>query len=68
MRHPNLVALTLLLALSVARADEPSDEALQFARRLTTAGAATFDTKDAKAMAAYYTDAAQLYIVSTDKD
>jgi hypothetical protein len=68
MRHPIFVALALLLALSAARADEPSDEALQFAQRLTTAGAAAFDTKDAKAMAAYYTDAAQLFIVSTDKD
>ncbi len=68
MRHPISAALALLLALSAARADAPRDEPMKLAQRLTTVGAATFDTQDAKAMAAYYTEDAQVFLVSREKD
>jgi len=60
-----LAIAALALLASPARAE---DEATKLAVKLTTAGAATFDTKDAKAMAAYYTDDAQVLVVSKEKD
>lgn len=65
----SILALLILsgLALSSARAQE-NDEARKLAEKLTTAGAATFDTKDARAMAAYYVEDALLITVSKDKE
>jgi ketosteroid isomerase-like protein len=42
--------------------DQPADEALKLATKLTEEGAATFSKADAKAMAAYYTDDAIVFM------
>ncbi len=47
--------------------DKPADEATKLAVKLTEEGAATFDTYNAKAMADYYTEDAELALV-TRKD
>jgi hypothetical protein len=44
--------------------DQAADEAMKLARKLTEEGAATFNTANAKAMAAYYTDTAKVYLQS----
>jgi hypothetical protein len=62
-----IVPVALLLAFSPARADEEG-EAMKLAQKLTTEGAATYDTKDAKAMAAYHTEDSTVTIYSKDKD
>lgn len=68
MNRLMLAALVVLLPVSrFARADDAA-EATKLAVKLTAAGAATFDTKDARAMAASYLEDAQLEIVSKDKD
>jgi ketosteroid isomerase-like protein len=48
--------------LSPARAQEPGDEAMKLARKLTEEGAATFSKADAKAMIAYYTADAIVFV------
>ena len=50
------------LMLSPARAQEPGDEAMKLARKLTEEGAATFGKADAKAMVAYYTENAIVFV------
>jgi len=56
-----LAALTVaLFATPSTRAD---DDAKAIAEKVTTKGAATFDTLDAKAMAAQYLDDAQLTVI-----
>jgi ketosteroid isomerase-like protein len=40
------------------------DEAMQLAKKLTEEGATTFNTANAKAMAAYYTDDAKVFLQS----
>lgn len=67
MNRTVLLGLVLVAGACVARAEE-SDEAMKLAVKLTTEGAATFDTKDAKAMTAYYTDDAQVTLYSKDKN
>lgn len=67
MHRTALVGLVLLAAAPVAQAEE-SDDAMKLAVKLLTEGAATFDTKDAKAMAAYYTDDAHVTLYSKDKN
>lgn len=62
-----IAALIALAPLASAGADEP-DEATKLAVKLTTEGAATFNTKDARAMAASYLEDAQLAIVTKEKD
>jgi hypothetical protein len=59
----------VLWALPITRVMAQTDEqAKAIAVKVTTAGATTFDTKDAKAMAATYTDDAQLHWVTRNKD
>jgi len=45
-----------------------NDEATKLARKLTEEGAATFNTANAKAMAAYYTDDAKVFLQSKNQD
>ncbi len=46
--------------------DLPADEAMALAVKLTEAGAATFDTYNAKAMADYYLDDAEVSLATRD--
>lgn len=68
--HRNIIvaALTiiggLLLAAPSFGEDPPADEAMKLARKLTDEGAATFSKADAKAMAAYYTEGAIIFLQS----
>lgn len=62
-----LVALTVAsLTPSLVRGDDRDDEAKKIAIKVTTEGAATFDTLNASAMAAYYDDDARLSFVARD--
>jgi len=62
-----VVALTVAsLTPSLVRGDDRDDEAKKIAVKVTTAGAATFDTLDAPKMAASYVDDARLSFVSRD--
>jgi ketosteroid isomerase-like protein len=61
----SLFALTLIVP--ALRAEE-GGEATKLAEKLTTEGAATYSTKNAKAMAAYYTEDATVTLYSKDKD
>lgn len=63
MKRVAIVAAVALVAGLPARAQE----AMQLAERLTAEGAATFDTKDAKAMAAFYTEDAKVTLISRDQ-
>jgi ketosteroid isomerase-like protein len=56
------------LVLSPARAQEPGDEAMKLARKLTEEGATTFSKADAKAMAAYYTENAIVFMQSKNDE
>jgi hypothetical protein len=47
-----------------ARDDKPGDEAMTLAKKLTEEGAATFDTYNAKAMADYYLEDAEVTLVT----
>src|SRR4051794_35509698 len=57
---------SVLASAPAARADEKDDEAKAIARKVTTAGAALFDARDAKGLALTYTDDARLEIYSKD--
>jgi hypothetical protein len=46
---------------------KPGDEAMALATKLTEEGAATFDKLDAKAMAAYYLEDAEIALVTKDE-
>src|SRR5579885_3013735 len=64
-RQASVVISTMVfgaLVLSPARAQEPADEAMKLARKLTEEGAATFSKADAKAMVAYYTENAIIFV------
>jgi hypothetical protein len=65
-----LVALLLgaLLVVPILGQDQGSDEATKLAKKLTEEGAATFNTCNAKAMAAYYTEDAKIYLQSKDQN
>jgi hypothetical protein len=54
------------LTSGLVRGDDRDDEAKKIAVKVTTAGAATFDTLNASAMAAYYADDARLSLVTRD--
>jgi hypothetical protein len=59
------------MATSPVRAeDSPAsrNEAMQLATKLTAVGAATYDSHDAAAMAAYYTAHARVKMVSKDEE
>jgi hypothetical protein len=47
-----------------ARQEKPSDEAMTLAKKLTEEGAATFDKYNAKAMADYYLEDAEITLVT----
>ncbi len=63
---------TVLAAVSLSpglvRGDDRDDEAKKIAVKVTTAGAATFDSLNASAMAAYYVEDARLSLVTRDGD
>jgi ketosteroid isomerase-like protein len=65
-----IVAICLGASLVVpAWAEDPgADEATKLAKKLTEEGAATFNTVNAKAMAAYYTDDARVFLQTKDKN
>lgn len=48
--------------------DKPLDEATKLAMKLTEEGAATFDTMNAKAMADYYLEDAQIDVISSSDE
>lgn len=60
-----MASLTLSFVL-LAWATAPAQDATATATRLLEAGSATFDTKDAAAMAATYTDDAHITLYSTN--
>ena len=66
------LAFALIAASSVCAAgpekDKPADEATVLAVKLTEAGAATFDTFNAKAMADYYLEDGEIALVSKDPE
>jgi hypothetical protein len=60
--------LWLGILLAVPAFGQDADEAMKLARKLTEEGAATFNTVNAKAMAAYYTDDARIFLQSKDQN
>lgn len=66
MTRTTLVALAATLSLTLPA--DAGDDANVTAERLLTAGAKMFDAKDAKGLAATYTDDAVIRVVSRDKD
>jgi ketosteroid isomerase-like protein len=52
----------LLAAAGTPGQEQGADEAMKLARKLTEEGAATFSKADAKAMAAYYTEDAVVFL------
>lgn len=60
--------LAVTLAAATARADDPADEARRVAVKVTTAGAALFDARDAKGLALTYAEDARLEVIIRDKD
>jgi ketosteroid isomerase-like protein len=68
---PKLVPVGGLLfaaLLGVAVAGQQDDDAMQLARKLTNEGASTFNTLSAKAMAAFYTDDAKIFLETKNED
>jgi len=64
-----MAALPLLsLRAPGSENDKPADEAMALAVKLTEEGAATFDTFNAKAMADYYLDDAEIALTTRDED
>ena len=71
------LAFTVALAIAVVTAgsiraagpeqDKPADEATALAVKLTEQGAATFDTFNAKAMADYYLEDAEIAMVTKEE-
>jgi uncharacterized protein (TIGR02246 family) len=72
MTRSMAVVLGLLLGACLVNLapgqEQANDEALKLAKKLTEEGAATFNTANAKAMAAYYTDDAKMVLQSKDED
>jgi hypothetical protein len=65
---PLIISLGIALALSPSvRAQGASDDAVQLATSILTAGARTFDTKNAAAMAATYTEDAEIHLTSREE-
>ncbi len=63
------VALVVVsLTPGLTRGDDRDDEAKKIAVKITTEGAATFDTMNAPAMAAYYEEDARLGMVTRDNE
>ena len=64
--HP--AALAVALALALAPAARAEDDAKAIAVKVTAAGAAMFDARDAKGLAGTYVDDARLDVFSRPKD
>lgn len=65
---PTALALALgFCALSAGRADDPADDPKAVALKVTAAGAAMFDARDAKGLALTYADDARLDVYSKEK-
>jgi hypothetical protein len=62
------LGLGLALAPAAARADDKADDAKAIAVKVTTAGAAMFDARDAKGLAMTYTDDARLEVFGKDRE
>jgi hypothetical protein len=67
MRVFSVLALGTLLIVPV-QAQDPGGKAVKLAQKLTEEGAATFNTANAKAMAAYYTEDAKVFLQTRGKD
>ena len=77
MKRVIALAFTVALAIAVVPAgsiraagpekDKPADEATALAVKLTEQGAATFDTFNAKAMADYYLEDAEIALVTREE-
>lgn len=65
MAHFVILSLALLLPTAALAADK---DAKQLAQAILTKGAALFDTRDAAAIAATYSEDAELILVAKDKD
>jgi hypothetical protein len=63
-----MTRLTTLLVLSALPFPPAEPDAKALAQEILTKGAALFDTRDAAAMAATYTEDARLSLVAKDKD
>jgi hypothetical protein len=61
-----LALAVVSLAPSLVRGDDRAEEAKKIAVKVTTEGAATFDTLNASAMAAFYVEDARLSFVMRD--
>lgn len=59
-------AIVLGVLLILPASGQNADEATQLAKKLTEEGSTTFNTANAKAMAAYYTDDAKVFLQSKD--
>jgi uncharacterized protein (TIGR02246 family) len=69
MTRAAIVCLAVVFIAAPTLGDDsqaPNPEALQLAKQLTSQGAATFDTRNAVAMAAYYTEDAEVTLVGKD--
>jgi ketosteroid isomerase-like protein len=72
--HPKRIVFSLamlggvLLAARSFGQAPPADEAMKLATKLTEEGAATFSKADAKAMAAYYTEDAIVFMETKNDD
>jgi ketosteroid isomerase-like protein len=66
----SLALVAVVGGLTSARTcgEEPADEAMKLAKKLTEEGAATFSKSDAKAMAAYYTENAVVFLQGKGDD
>lgn len=60
------IASLVLLAPTAVRAQNA--DAMELAKKLTTDGALTFETRNAQAMADSYTDGAEVFLVSQNKN
>jgi ketosteroid isomerase-like protein len=63
-----LVVIAVGMTSARTCGQEPADEAMKLARKLTEEGAATFSKADAKAMAAYYTEDAVVFLQGKSDD
>jgi ketosteroid isomerase-like protein len=68
MMMASSLVIGTLFVVSVRGQDPGGDEAMKLARKLTEAGAATFNTANAKAMAAYYTNDAKVFLQGRGDD
>ena len=72
MTRSMAVVLGLLLGACLVNLapgqEQDNNEALKLAKKLTEDGAATFNTANAKAMAAYYTDDAKMFLQSKEEN